>query len=271
VPVASDKLFFRRRTGSVWASWIEVTAAGTTTVVGLIRLATAAEAIAGSSSAIGVTPAGLAAAVQASTMVSAVDSSGVANTMTVALTPNLGAPTDGMEIGARIGVTNTGATTLNLNGTGAVAVKINGQDPLPGQLVGGRWANFIYSSVAGAWQLIGPAPLPIYDSGLFTFSAGTSNTLTHGLGADPTWIEVWIKNISGVTTQGVPPGDYVLVGAANTANNTGVQVRHSGDGAHLTYTIGSSGLQILNPTTFAANSVTIANFQMVIRALPAPR
>src|SRR6266702_727591 len=73
------------------------------------------------------------------------DSSGAANTITVALTPALAEYKAGLEILVKIANTNTGATVVNCNTLGNKAVKtITGADPLAGALPAGALAKLAF-------------------------------------------------------------------------------------------------------------------------------
>ncbi len=79
---------------------------------------------------------------------------GTANTYAVALSPDPTALVDGMSVTFRALNTNTGASTLNLNGLGAVGITANGNALGAGQIVAGGDYDVTYSSAAAAWLLM---------------------------------------------------------------------------------------------------------------------
>lgn len=117
-----------------------------------ISLATLAEAIAGTSTSKAVTPAGLAAALQAGTWAYAADS-GSANALAASLTPAPSAYTAGMQVNVKVANTNTGATTINVNGLGAKTIQRNGAALGAGALVAGQIYRLVYD---GTYFQMGP-------------------------------------------------------------------------------------------------------------------
>ena len=78
----------------------------------------------------------------------------------VTLNPAPTSLTAGMVVNVKIGTTNVGPCTLNVNGLGAVSIKrADGNDPDNGDLIAGQIASFIYDGTN--WQLRSPiANLP---------------------------------------------------------------------------------------------------------------
>ena len=71
---------------------------------------------------------------------------GSANTYAVTLSPAPAAYTDGMAIAVKINVDNTGASTINVNGLGAKAIKKpNGSDVAAGNLKAGSVYSMRYN------------------------------------------------------------------------------------------------------------------------------
>jgi hypothetical protein len=79
---------------------------------------------------------------------------GVANAYVVALAPAPLALTAGMVIRFEATNANTGASTLNVNGLGAVAITSGGAALPAGVIVAGGHYEVIYSSTANAWLLL---------------------------------------------------------------------------------------------------------------------
>ncbi len=80
---------------------------------------------------------------------------GTANAYAVALTPAITALTTGQVVRFKALNTNTAASTLNVNGLGAVSITAAGGQALgAGQIVAGGHYEVIYSSAASAWLLL---------------------------------------------------------------------------------------------------------------------
>lgn len=80
------------------------------------------------------------------TLVADVYATGVAgsDTITATVPAVAGAYTTGMKIWFQAAGTNTGATTINLNGLGAKTVQLNGAALVGGEIVSGRWVELVY-------------------------------------------------------------------------------------------------------------------------------
>ncbi len=84
----------------------------------------------------------------------AADTSGAANTITVALTPAPAALTTGMKVKVKVANANTGATVMNTNGLGNVAVHTTaGAALVTGTLSANGVYDFIYDGAS--WQVQG--------------------------------------------------------------------------------------------------------------------
>lgn len=80
---------------------------------------------------------------------------GTANAQTGSMAPAVTALVQGMKIRFKAGVTNTGAATLDVNGTGAVAVQLLSGIPLQGgELTAGLVYEAFYESPVPAWVLM---------------------------------------------------------------------------------------------------------------------
>ncbi len=82
-------------------------------------IANTGQTTAGTSTTTAVSPAGLALVEQTGSMIYAADSSGSANTITLALTPAITGYTAGMLVRFLLAQTATGATTVTINGLAA--------------------------------------------------------------------------------------------------------------------------------------------------------
>jgi len=82
---------------------------------------------------------------------------GSANTYAVTLSPAPAAITDGFKLRLKINATNTGASTLNVNGAGVVAILGGAAQPLQtAELVVNGYVELEYSSFVGSWLITSP-------------------------------------------------------------------------------------------------------------------
>jgi hypothetical protein len=90
-------------------------------------------------------------AVQSGGATYALDTSGAANTITIALSPAVAALTTGMQIRVKVANTNTGAVVINTNGLGNVSATMqDGTAIAPGALQANGIYNFAYDG--SHWQ-----------------------------------------------------------------------------------------------------------------------
>ena len=101
---------------------------------------------------------------------------GAVNVMTLTLDVAPLAYENGMYISGFINLTNTTAgVTINVNGLGAIPVKINGADPGIGNLPIGQLLQGVYKSATGFFELSSPVQPPALASQAEA-EAGTENT-----------------------------------------------------------------------------------------------
>lgn len=97
---------------------------------------------------------GMIAAIQAGSQNFAHDTSGVANTITIALNPAVAQLTDGMRVWVKVANNQTGATVINTNDLGNVsAVNQDGTALANGTLKGNGIYPFVYDANGTRWQL----------------------------------------------------------------------------------------------------------------------
>lgn len=156
--------------------------------------------------------------VQAATYIYAV-TSGAANTYTANLTPAISAYTEGMVIRALINVSNTGASTININGLGAKSIKVmGGYTLLPNEMQTGMLAELFYDGTD--FILLNPARINFLTgaNGIQTIAPGsptkfnsfTSITNNYGF---------WDNTLQGFKI--IRPGRFrvsVLTGAGNASS-----------------------------------------------------
>lgn len=144
------------------------------------------------------------------------------NTITGALTPALTAYGGSMYVVLIPAATNTGATTLNLNGLGAVAVQnIDGTACFGGELTINIPALLILNSAATAFLVVNPANARLLnhttksgsytiaqvDGGTVVYYTGTGGhtfTLPSGVVTPETWVK--IRNAGSATLTIAPSG-----------------------------------------------------------------
>lgn len=88
---------------------------------------------------------------------------GSATVMTASLTPAITAYVAGLKIIVKSGFTTTGATTLNVNGVGAVDVRIGASGSIPltsGSMAAGEYYELVHDGTF--WILINPSPFTAY-------------------------------------------------------------------------------------------------------------
>ena len=141
-----------------------------------------------------------------------VDTSGSANTVTVALTPALGAYAAGQAFKLKIANTNTGATAANL-GPSSVAIQWNGRALVGGELVTGKIVEVIFDGTSLQIQ------------GLTAISGSNANG-TYRISQDG-FIEQWMRYTSALTSEGPIAMTYPIafatacLGASAIVNNSG--------------------------------------------------
>lgn len=132
--------------------------AATTTVAGIVELATSAEALAGTSSTVAMTPAVTANAIQQGFGYGSVG--GTANDITITPSVTPVALSAGMKCMFRAGSANTSAMTINYGLTGVVSAKVAGTAGasacVGGEVQAGNLYEATYSSADSCW-LIGGA------------------------------------------------------------------------------------------------------------------
>ena len=84
-----------------------------------------------------------------------VDISSITNHLVANFSPALTSLADGIVINIKPAITNTGATTLNVNGLGLVNVETQGGPLAGGELMAGKIYQLIYSGTTTKWYLLG--------------------------------------------------------------------------------------------------------------------
>jgi len=83
---------------------------------------------------------------------------GTANALTLTLSPAPSAYTAGMKVSFKASATNTGATTINVNGLGVLSIVTGLSRPLlAGDILINQIYEIVYNSTGTVWQLVNPA------------------------------------------------------------------------------------------------------------------
>lgn len=143
-----------------------------------------------------------------------------------------------------------------------MSVVIDGNGSITGLASGG---------IAGAGLLDGSvtaAKMNIFRSNPITLTPAAQTTLTHGLGAKPTLVNLWLKCITAelgysvndevLATSGQSRQDGSAIGQSVRRNSTQIIVRLSSSGTIF---------DISHATTGDASNITSANWQLIVEAL----
>lgn len=158
-------------------------------------------------------------------------SGGSANAYTATTGHNLLAGTvqrTGVKVVFIPAATNTGASTLNVDGTGPIQItRHNASDLIAGDLVVNSIAEVVFNASGNRWELSTPVPPPT--AGLSTYveltgavpAAGASTTLPHGQFKAPEFFNP--RLICTAADRGYSIGDRVeLTSCFWTGSNTGI-------------------------------------------------
>lgn len=169
--------------------------------------------------------------------------------------------TNGQVVTFIAGTTNTGATTLLINGFGPISVDkdlISGPAPLTGnEIVTGNQVTVVYDSIAGVFHLVSfpPATSPVYagltDTGAFSLSGNISPA------ALTTSTDNW--NPTGLSTASV-----VRMSATSAIQLTGVLARPAGTVLSL-QNVGSFAIELVadSASSVAANQFDFTRSELV--------
>lgn len=178
---------------------------------------------------------------QAGTASYAADSSSTANALVVTLSPAPAALTDGMVLRVRPANSNTGATTVNVNGLGEVSVYSASGAPLVGGEIIANWpVELIYNALGSVFVLAAPA-------------FATSNSFRHMevLTSSTTWtVPVGVTRIratvigggGGASGANATSAAQIWSGAGGGAGGTARGIFAVAAGQSLVATVGLGGV-----------------------------
>jgi hypothetical protein len=178
------------------------------------------------------------------------------DTYVVTLSPAPTALHNGMTIRVKFDVANTGASTLNVNGLGALAiVTAVSTATATGDIVANMIGELIYNSTGTVWQLVNPASAiliaPTYTAGTTTRNLATASgnqTIAHGLGTTPKLIKLSV--IQASTLGGT---DNYSFGTYDRTTNNGI---YRGQNSNAQYYVGNSTTYCVN--IYSADTSTTA-------------
>lgn len=163
---------------------------------------------------------------------------GAVNALVATLSPALGSYTAGTLVQVKVAVTNTGATTINVNGLGAKTIKkLDGATDLAaGDLVAGQVVSLEYDSTN--FQLQSPQGTP-FKSNYQAFTASGTWTKPAGLsGNEMVTVQVWGGGGGG---GGAAAGAAQEAGGGGGGTYSEAKFKASDLGSTVTVTIGAAG------------------------------
>lgn len=229
----------------------------------------------------------VAQSIQSGSLNYAVDSSGTANTVSVTLSPVPAAYKDGMTIYVKIANTNSGATNVNANGLGNIAVHFKGSALVGMELQVGQIAVFTY--LGGVFQLISsfasgatvfnggttggsantqtcsttPSSYTLVSGNIITFTAGFTNTAATTLNAESTGAITIKKNGSSGLVD-LAAGDITATDSYQVQyNGTFYVLLSSSLSPSLFFQVANNGNESV-PATFRQNIGAIGKMNIVV-------
>ena len=181
---------------------------------------------------------------------------GSANAMSVTLAAGLtGALTDGLTIQVKVKASNTGATTMNYNAGGAIAVtNLDGSALSSGQLPINGIVTLSYSSSAGAWIL----QTPFVSSAAATVTVPVRQTILT-CPADSSGVSTLIPascTSLNLTTANITSSAPLIVTSANGFTSSGANNIVGISSANLTWTCTANAVNYLAVQVAANGNLT---------------
>lgn len=168
---------------------------------------------------------------------------------------------------AKIGTSNNGAMTLNVNSTGVKNVYVPSTTgpfaTVGGEAIAGNIGIFVYDGTQ--YQLVDKISafetLFISTPVLFT-AAGQTGSQNHNLGAVPTYVRLVLRNINA--DGGYSTGDEVEPGLDMSGNGFGAS--YWANSTQVGFAVGLSACRIYNKSTGDIVNVAVNNWNLVIYA-----
>lgn len=221
-----------------------------------------ADTAAGVSTNLSVTPAGLASVLQREAMTwGGADSSGTPNSILVNLTPALTAYTRGDTVSFILANSVTaGGVDININSVGAVAWKINGQDPTDNSMLSGLIYTGKYDGSVFQQQSVQNAEF--FESSAVAIATPSNGSFSTGFTSNPRFVQGYLRNVTGEF--GYLPGDEVPVYFGHdTGGNHGITTWISG--GSVNYQMSASTILVYD-TSGVNQNITDASWTYFARA-----
>lgn len=222
-------------------------------------LASIPQTLAGTSAVLAVTPAGVAAVAQSDAMIYAADSSGSANSITLAFTPTLTNYIVGMQIAFLLANTVTGPTTIDGDSLGSIPVTIGGSPVTSGALVANQIYEARYDGTNFEIMSI-PAGLTgagYFQSAEFAATAGSNGTVSTGFPTAPRQVQAFIR---------CKTAEYQFLVGDELPGPPGIDSMDAWiSGTSLKYQVSITGLAVWNSSGNGV-PITPANWKIFLRA-----
>lgn len=200
--------------------------------------------------------------------------SGAADAYVLSVVSSKQGPTayvDGMEVRFEVGNTNTGASTVNVNGLGVKNIKTpDGNDPAAGDLTVGGKVTLHYDDSSGYFIIYniatGGAIAGSFTSPEQTITSAGSLVIAHGLSVEPTLIQV--RLICKIADLNYSVDDEVIMGNSSTGTfaNKGHSVVPDATNLNIRYSSDANVYAICDKTTGTVSNITIASWKLIIKA-----
>jgi hypothetical protein len=168
---------------------------------------------------------------------------GTANTYVVALDASITTYTDGLQVVFRPLASNTGTSTINLNGLGAKSIVLTNSDPIQaGDISAGAIIDVRYSTATGFFHLTPNSTIYAHDAGVSAASAlASKNTAT---------------TQAGIATTQATNASTSATNAASSASTASTQATAAGTSATNAATSASSASGSASTATTQASAAS---------------
>lgn len=104
-----------------------------------------------------------------------------------------------------------------------------------------------------------------YESSPTAITVGAVNVFAHGLSAVPKLVQVILKNVTG--EYGYVTNDEIILGThMSHPGGGGVAFETQIDNTNVSLIIGTTGFSIVRKDTFVTATVTVANWNLIVKA-----
>ena len=162
----------------------------------------------------------------------------------------------------------SGATLTSLEALALVAgdtIYATAADTLARLAKGTAGQGLVMNAGATAPEWGVPTMAPGYQSADLASTSAATHSLTHGLGARPNLVQIWLKCLT--TEYNYAVGDwYGPIGAETFADGSNKGIGVAVTATNIKVVVGSNGITILNAATGGRSTITPANWAIVVRA-----